>query len=88
MFKYNKLTDQWDTATSTVTPSLGGHCIATSENGTIYVGTRWAYIYKSTDDGNTYEVLYDSKSVKSAHPCYYPSALNNSDSNGAIFQLQ
>lgn len=87
LFKYNKLTDQWDTATSTVTPSLGGHCIATSENGTIYVGTRWAYIYKSTDDGNTYEVLYDSKSVKSAHPCYYPSALNNSDSNGAIFSI-
>lgn len=87
LFKYNKLTNQWDTATSTISPSLGGHCIATSENGTIYVGTRWAYIYKSTDDGKTYEVLYDSKSVKSAHPCYYPTAMNNSDSNGAIFSI-
>lgn len=87
LFKYNKLTNQWDTATSSISPSLGGHCIATSENGTIYVGTRWAYIYKSTDDGKTYEVLYDSKSVKSAHPCYYPTAMNNSDSNGAIFSI-
>lgn len=87
LFVFNNLTSRWDTAKSAGVPSLGGHCVATAKNGTIYVGTRWAYIYKSTDDGHNYEVIDDSKSVKSQHPCYYPSLLNGTDYDAAIFSI-
>ncbi len=87
LFKFNHQSNLWDTAKSPIVPTLGGHCIATASNGTIYVGTRWAYIYKSTDDGLSYEVLDESKSISSNYPCYYPSALNGSGSDGAIFTL-
>lgn len=87
LFVFNSVTSRWDTAKSTGVPSLGGHCVATSKNGTIYVGTRWANIYKSTDDGHKYEVIDDSKSVKSQHPCYYPSLLNGTDYDAAIFSI-
>ncbi len=87
LFVFNNQTSSWDTAKSPIVPSLGGHCVATSKNGTIYVGTRWAYIYKSTDDGKTFEVIDDTRLVQANHPCYYPSLLNGSDLNSAIFSI-
>lgn len=86
LFRFNTQKLSWDTATSQTIPSLGGHCIATASNGTIYVGTRWAYIYKSTDDGKTFTAIDDTKLVKEAHPCYLPS-FNGSIYNGAIFSI-
>lgn len=87
LFVFNSQTLSWDTAKSPINPSLGGHCMATSKNGTIYVGTRWAYIYKSIDDGRTFEVIDDTKLVKAKYSCYYPSLVNGSDYNAAIFSI-
>lgn len=84
LFRFDHQKMAWDTATSPGSPTLGGHCMATSPNGTIYVGTRWAYIYKSTDGGRTFEVIDESSLIKMDYPCYYPS-FNGSDLNGAIF---
>ena len=86
LFRLDANTNTWDTAVAPVAPSLGGHCIATATNGAIYIGTRWAYIYKSTDDGKSFTVIDETKSVKSNHPCYYPT-YNGSANNGAIFSI-
>jgi hypothetical protein len=87
LFRFDLATQTWDTAVSPINPSLGGHCMATSANGTIYVGTRWAYIYKSTDDGRTFQIIDDTHAVESEYPCYYPT-FNGSAYNGAIFSIQ
>lgn len=86
LFRLDKNTNAWDTAKAPLAPTLGGHCIATSKMGTIYVGTRWAYIYKSTDDGKNFTVIDETKSVKSIHPCYYPTPIG-AENDGAIFSI-
>lgn len=86
LFRYDHKQMQWDTAVADATPTLGGHCVATSPDGTIYVGARWAYIYKSTDDGATFHAIDESASIAQAYPCYYPS-WNGSASDGAIFSI-
>ncbi len=87
LFRYDLTEERWDTATAPFNPTLGGHCIATSPDGTIYVGTRWAYIYKSNDDGRTFEIIDETQAVQSAYPCYYPT-WNGSIYDGAIFSIQ
>ena len=87
LFRYVLAEGRWDTATAPFNPTLGGHCIATSPDGTIYVGTRWANIYKSNDDGRTFEIIDETQAVQSAYPCYYPT-WNGSIYDGAIFSIQ
>lgn len=87
LFRYDLAEGRWDTATAPFNPTLGGHCIATSPDGTIYVGTRWANIYKSNDDGRTFEIIDETQAVHSAYPCYYPT-WNGSIYDGAIFSIQ
>jgi len=87
LFRYDLAEGRWDTATAPFNPTLGGHCIATSPDGTIYVGTRWANIYKSNDDGRTFEIIDETQAVQSAYPCYYPT-WNGSTYDGAIFSIQ
>jgi hypothetical protein len=87
LFRYDDVEQRWDTAVAPSNPTLGGHCMATSTDGIIYVGTRWANIYKSTDGGRTFEIIDETQSVQSAYPCYYPS-WNGSIYDGAIFSIQ
>ncbi len=87
LFRYDLAEGRWDTATAPFNPTLGGHCIATSPDGTIYVGTRWANIYKSNDDGRTFEIIDETQAVQSAYPCFYPT-WNGSIYDGAIFSIQ
>ena len=86
LFRYDQQAMHWDTAIADATPTLGGHCIATAPDGTIYVGARWAYIYKSSDDGATFHAIDESTSIAASYPCYYPS-WNGSESDGAIFSI-
>ena len=86
LFRFDQQAMRWDTAIADATPTLGGHCIATAPDGTIYVGARWAYVYKSIDDGATFHAIDESASIEAAYPCYYPS-WNGSESDGAIFSI-
>lgn len=87
LFRFNNQTQQWDTCKSDLVPTLGGHCIATAANGTIYVGARWAYIYKSTDNGKTFKAIDESKLLAQNYPWYFPTFLNKSVNDGAIFTV-
>ncbi|HMG13837.1 MAG TPA: hypothetical protein VK590_00250, partial [Saprospiraceae bacterium] len=48
LFRYDNINQKWVTATTNLSPSLGAYSIARSANGTIWVGAKWSYIYKST----------------------------------------
>lgn len=87
LFIFNPSKQSWDTSKADATPSLGGQCIVTSKNGTIFVSTRWAYIYKSLDHGKTFKAIDETKLLQADYPCYYPSFLNGSSNNGSIFSM-
>jgi hypothetical protein len=86
IFRFDLTTQQWDTSVSNYNANLGCDAFARSTNGIIYAGAKWSYIYKSIDDGRTFERIDDSHAVKSEYPCYYPT-YNGSDYNGAIFSI-
>ncbi|MBI1307097.1 MAG: PQQ-binding-like beta-propeller repeat protein [Bacteroidetes bacterium] len=88
LFKYSFSKQKWDTITSDVTPNLGGHCITTAPDGTIYMGVRWAFVHISTDGGNSFKAVDESANIAKNYPCYYPTLLNNSINNGAIFTVE
>ncbi len=86
LFLWNEKNQNWEIPVTDIQPTLGAHCLATAENGIIYLGARWAYIYKSEDDGKSFKAIRESELVKSKYPCYYPS-YNGSDQDGAIFGI-
>lgn len=53
-------------------------------NGTIWVGAKWTYVYKSVDNGNSYTVIDQSANMQAAYPCYYPT-WGGSTLDGAIY---
>ncbi len=87
MFRLDQTSKQWEASLSDKIPNLGGFCLATSNDGIIYAGVRWAYIYKSVDGGRSFQAIDENKTIKSNYPCYYPSQLNKSDADGAIFSI-
>lgn len=87
LFRYDAETMQWDTVVADATPSLGGHCLATARDGTIYLGARWSYVYVSHDDGATFHAIDETSLLAADYPCYYPT-WNGSVYNGAIFGIQ
>jgi len=87
MFRLDQTSKQWEASQSDKIPNLGGFCLATSNDGVIYAGVRWAYIYKSVDGGRSFQAIDENKTIKANYPCYYPSQLNKSDSDGAIFSI-
>lgn len=86
IFRFDVATQQWDTAVCNFYANLGCDAFARSKEGIIYAGAKWSYIYKSTDDGRTFEKIDDTQSVQSQYPCYYPT-YNGSQYNGAIFTV-
>ena len=87
LFHFNSATQKWDTSRSDLQPTLGAQSIATDSKGNIYVGTRWAYIYKSTDHGKTFKAIDEAKILAEKYPCYYPTFINNSSNNGSLFSI-
>lgn len=87
LFRYNNSTKSWDTCLTNLNPTLGGQCIATSKSGVIYVTTKWSFIYKSVDNGVSFTAIDESKILASQYPCYYPSFLNKSANDGALFTV-
>lgn len=95
LFRFDSKTQQWVASTVDVSPTLGAYCIAKSPNGTLWVGGKWSYVYKSTDEGVTFQHIDESALVKDAYPCYYPSWFNyqvdgaiygiNVDANGRVY---
>ncbi|MFN8361722.1 MAG: hypothetical protein U0264_17570 [Candidatus Kapaibacterium sp.] len=86
LFRFDTHTQQWQAAVIDAPPSLGAYSIARAPNGTIWVGAKWSYVYKSTDNGHTFTRIDESAIVKSAYPCYYPS-LFGYEFNGAIYGI-
>ena len=86
LFRFDEAIQLWDTAIANLNPNLGCDAIARSSNGTIYAATKWSYIYKSTDDGKTFQRIDDTQSVQAEYPCYYPT-YNGSQYNGGIFSI-
>ena len=95
LFRYDNINQKWVTATTNLSPSLGAYSIARSANGTIWVGAKWSYIYKSTDNGNSYTQIIESNSAIQNYPCHFPSWFNynldgaiygiNVDKNGRVY---
>ncbi len=95
LFRYDNINKKWVTATTNLSPSLGAYSIARSANGTIWVGAKWSYVYKSSDNGNSYTQIIESNSVVQDYPCHFPSWINynldgaiygiNVDKNGRVY---
>jgi hypothetical protein len=73
LFRFNNSTNAWVAATVSNPPTLGAYCMVTAPNGNIFVGGRWANVYKSTDNGSTFSSIDESAILGAAYPCYYPS---------------
>ena len=87
LFRFNQQSVRWDTVIADATPALGGHCLATAPDGTIYLGARWSYVYVSHDDGASFHAIDETAILQEDYPCYYPT-FNGSIYNGAIFGIQ
>lgn len=87
LFRFDATTQSWDIAQSDKQPSLGAQCISTDSKGNIYVGTRWAYIYKSTDNGKTFTAIDEAAILSKDYPCYYSYIPNHPGYNGSIFGI-
>ncbi len=86
LFRYDSNKKQWIPLTVENSPSLGAYCMAHSPNGTLWVGGKWSYIYKSIDGGKSFQQIDESSIIKAAYPCYYPSWANY-QTDGAIYGI-
>lgn len=86
LFRFDNTSQTWTDVTVDNLPNLGAFCNAISPNGTIWVGTKWSYIYKSTDNGLSFKRIDETPIVKASYPCYYPTWHGN-PSDGAIYSI-
>lgn len=86
VFIFNAGTQTWEIVQTDINPNLGASCMARSLDGTLWLGAKWSYVYKSVDDGHTFSHIDESALVGASAPCYYPSWVGN-DQDGAIFGI-
>lgn len=60
--------------------------MARAPDGTLWAGAKWAYVYKSTDNGHSFTNIDESAIVKADFPCYYPS-WSGYEYDGAIYGI-
>lgn len=86
LFHFDKTIGEWRSCSVDLLPNLGAFCSARASNGTIWVGTKWSYVYKSTDEGRTFLRIDESPKVKEKYPCYYPTYAGIA-SDGAVYSV-
>lgn len=86
LFLFDHNTQTWQSVVVDFLPSLGAFCAARSDDGHLWIGSKWSYIYKSTDHGKSFARIDESALVKLNYPCYYPSWSGN-PSDGAIYSI-
>ena len=55
LFRFDLAAQIWQVVEVDHPPVLGAFCSAISENGTIWIGAKWSYVYRSMDDGHSFE---------------------------------
>lgn len=86
LYRYDLSQQGWEICSVDFPPTLGAFCSTRSPNGTIWVGAKWSYVYRSTDNGLTFSRIDESSIVKKSYPCYYPSYSGNMY-DGAIYSI-
>jgi len=86
LFRFDLAAQIWQVVEVDHPPVLGAFCSAISENGTIWIGAKWSYVYRSMDDGQSFERIDESGILKKMYPCYYPS-WNGNPNDGAIYSI-
>lgn len=86
IFKFNNNTNVWDIVDIDYPANLGVFCMAISPNGTLWMGAKWSYVYKSLDNGLSYKKIDETEILRSKYPCYYPS-WSGVPSDGAIYSI-
>jgi len=87
LFKFDNFTNTWNICSVNSLPNLGAFCSARAPNGDLWVGTKWAYVYKSIDNGLNFSQIDETPIINSSYPCYYPTFGNGCTSDGAIYSI-
>ena len=53
LFRYDNATSSWLTVSVSALPNLGAFCAAIAPTGHIWIGTKWGFVYRSTNNGQT-----------------------------------
>lgn len=88
-FVFDKTSQTWvasNLSANSSKPTLGTYCMTKSPDGTMWIGAKWANVYKSTDGGRTFTGIDESAVIKAAYPCYYPS-YGGVDYDAAIYGI-
>lgn len=64
------------------------YAIARAPNGDIWAGCQWSGVYRSTDDGRSFEFVDVSALVKASTPSYFPTRAAGTDNLGAMYGLK
>ena len=86
LFKFDNISNTWSAVPADFLPVLGAVSMARSPNGTLWVGAKWTWVFKSTDNGVTFKRIDETPIVKNAYPCFYPTWGGN-PSDGAIYSI-
>jgi hypothetical protein len=86
VFVYRNATSTWQAANINQNPTLGAFALARAPNGDIWMGAKWANVFRSTDGGQSFTAINETASVASQAPCYYPSYTGNNE-DGAIYSI-
>lgn len=64
-FLFDQASQGWKSVVVDFLRNLGVFCAARGDDGPIWIGTKWSYIYKSTDHGSSFNRIGESGLVKS-----------------------
>lgn len=65
LFLFAQASQGWKSVVVDFLRNLGVFCAARGDDGPIWIGTKWSYIYKSTDHGSSFNRIGESGLVKS-----------------------
>ncbi len=86
LYKFDKNSNTWSASGIDSPPALGAYSVAKSPDGTLWVGAKWACVYRSTDGGASFTKIDECAITKAAYPCFYPSWTGN-ELDGAIYSV-